>query len=98
MISYFLVFLFGILFLKNLSSDILNSSISDCNEIGHIHFHQGDQDHCHSGKSIFSFTFLIQPLESDPVLSFVQKFDLDYDSQNNFQSPDLEGPRKPPRI
>ncbi|MGZ3727518.1 MAG: hypothetical protein ACXVBD_17060, partial [Pseudobdellovibrio sp.] len=39
-VSYLLVFIFGILFLKNILPDIGEGGIDNCDEIGHIHiFH-----------------------------------------------------------
>ena len=109
-VIYALVSMFGFLFLKNLSADIVLQDSDNCDEIAHIHLHKNFQtsvtkkiseknsaeECCHSGKSIFTSAVYLEPalIGSEflgPWFSVVSNL------LNHFQSPFLEGPRKPPR-
>jgi len=104
-----MISVFAVLFLKNLSSDYLHPQISNCDELGHIHFHKTsmspvglnektDDEACHAGQSILSALSLLQPLITFRFLPTANKFKTIFNLETYFQSPFLEGPRKPPRV
>jgi hypothetical protein len=97
LVIYLLVSLFGVLFLKNLYFEYLGQSFDHCDEIGHVHFKKNSDDHCHSAGSILSAVALSDAVYFISAQKFEIEFQLNFQIDSNFESPFLEGPRKPPR-
>jgi ABC-type nickel/cobalt efflux system permease component RcnA len=105
--SYFLIFIFGFLSIKNLFSQF--SYDDNCLEFGHIHmtelhdthegFHTHDHDDqgCHEGKSVFVYSLLPAFIFEWTAIVYKINFDVVFNLENNFASPFLEPDRKPPR-
>lgn len=109
--SYILLLLFGFLFLKNLLPDLARYNHDNHDEIGHIHFfniqdensekqqsHSHAEENCSSGKSVFLFSTLPAEVYKIQIPALTLAFDFVFSLTNNFQSPDLEPRKKPPRL
>lgn len=104
---YSLVFLFGFLFLKNLLPDLVDHSLDNCDEVGHVHYysiekkgfehHKADES-CHSAQSLFAVALF--PTKLFPIFypRWIPTFSLILNLQNNFKAPYLEPRKKPPRF
>ncbi len=107
-ISYFLVFVFGFLSIKNLFANLIREG--NCQEFGHIHLseihdtHEGIHRHdhrdedCHEGKSVLNYSLFPAAVYTWLPIVFEMNYDVLFDPENNFISPDLEPQRKPPRV
>lgn len=116
---YTLLFIFGVLSLKNLVPELVNADFQNCDEIGHIHvFHShqpqksqlsnkpsyqqerrdtDEDESCHAGKSVFAYSLYPVEVHQIQLISLKEAFDLVFNLKNNFENPDLEPHRKPPR-
>lgn len=107
--TYLLISVFAVLFLKNLGLDYLRAQSNNCDELGHIHFHKTamkpiglnektDDEACHAGQSIVSALSILQPPFTFRFQPAENKFKAVFNLATYFLSPFLEGPRKPPRV
>ncbi len=106
--TYFLIFLFGFLSVKNLL--LAEAHQGNCHEFGHIHMtelhdvhtgwhtHQKSDEDCHEGKYVFDFSILpIDHFQWLPINHGVIH-EVIANLESNVASPILEPERKPPRI
>ena len=101
---------FGFLFLKSLMPTIFADSHSSCFEFSHVHkfkmkdrsfgprYEANDDDDCHEGKSIFSYSLFPEPVFLRPNSLTKVSFKPVWVLNNNFKVPFLEPTRKPPRL
>lgn len=63
-----------------------------------IHTHDHEDQDCHESKSVLSYSlFPVVVFEWSPVIYHIN-FDLVFNLESNFVSPNLEPHRKPPRV
>lgn len=97
-VVYFLISLFGLLFLKNIYFAYLGQNVSHCDEVGHVHFKKNLDDHCRSTGSILSEIILNETVYFIFSHGLGFEFQIKFKIDSNFISPFLEGPRRPPRV
>lgn len=61
-ISYFLILIFGLLFVKNLIPGVIDNIYSNCQEIGHIHKYSFNRIH-NSSRDFIGFNKLSQTFD-----------------------------------